>query len=75
MVLRWFFGQDQLLGKWTATVDQAFLAFYVMELLFKALAFERSLLCGACSVVWWNWLDLVIVLSGLIAARKALKKG
>ena len=82
------YGQDKLLGKWTATVDQAFLGFYIMELVLKALChlqrtvqsqgdltrrgprgFERSLLCGHCSVVWWNWLDLVIVVSGLIVAR------
>ena len=33
--------------------------------------YESSLLFGHCSVVWWNWLDLVIVMSGLLETRIA----
>eukprot|EP00811_Abedinium_folium_P006096 NODE_1560_length_2437_cov_16.032900.p1 GENE.NODE_1560_length_2437_cov_16.032900~~NODE_1560_length_2437_cov_16.032900.p1 ORF type:complete len:683 (+),score=154.93 NODE_1560_length_2437_cov_16.032900:96-2144(+) len=45
--------------------DQGFLLFYVVELTLKALLYERGLLIGRFTVVWWNWLDLVIVVSGL----------
>lgn len=51
-------------GDWSSTVDVCFLAFYCVELILKGFCYERSLLCGPCHVVWWNWLDLLIVLSG-----------
>jgi hypothetical protein len=46
--------------------DQAFLVFYVSELTLKALLFRRQLLFGKWSVVWWNWLDLSIVATGVV---------
>jgi len=45
--------------------DQIFMCFYVFELTIKAFVRQRALLCGPCSIVWWNWLDLVIVVSGV----------
>lgn len=47
-------------------LDQFFLTFYVLELLFKAMLFQRELLCGPCQDAWWNWLDLVIVSTGVL---------
>ncbi|CAJ1413926.1 unnamed protein product [Effrenium voratum] len=46
--------------------DLAFLVFYVVELVLKGAYFQKTLLWGKCSVVWWNWLDLIIVLSGVL---------
>ncbi|CAK9065490.1 unnamed protein product [Durusdinium trenchii] len=57
---------DKLLGDWSIYVDVAFLTFYCFELIVKGCCYESSLLFGHCSVVWWNWLDLVIVMSGLL---------
>lgn len=45
--------------------DQCFMVFYVIELLLKALYFQKSLLCGPCGDVWWYWMDLVIVVTGV----------
>lgn len=45
--------------------DQLFMVFYVMELLLKAIYFQKSLLCGPCGDVWWHWMDLVIVVTGV----------
>ncbi|CAJ1383245.1 unnamed protein product [Effrenium voratum] len=47
-------------------LDLLFLGFYVVELVLKGAYFQKTLLCGKCSVVWWNWLDLIIVLSGVL---------
>jgi len=47
-------------------VDQVFMSFYVFELTAKALLHQRGLLFGPLSIVWWNWLDSVIVLSGVL---------
>eukprot|EP00435_Cladocopium_sp_Y103_P031144 s2849_g7.t2 len=55
----------KLLGDWSSTVDLCFLVFYCAELILKGFCYERGLLCGHCHVVWWNWLDLIIVLSGI----------
>ncbi|CAK9094106.1 Sodium channel protein type 5 subunit alpha (Sodium channel protein cardiac muscle subunit alpha) (Sodium channel protein type V subunit alpha) (Voltage-gated sodium channel subunit alpha Nav1.5) (hH1) [Durusdinium trenchii] len=63
--------QDKLLGDWSIYVDVAFLTFYCFELIVKGCCYESSLLFGHCSVVWWNWLDLVIVMSGLLETRIA----
>eukprot|EP00930_Biecheleria_cincta_P016304 TRINITY_DN13310_c0_g2_i1.p1 TRINITY_DN13310_c0_g2~~TRINITY_DN13310_c0_g2_i1.p1 ORF type:complete len:656 (-),score=120.71 TRINITY_DN13310_c0_g2_i1:468-2390(-) len=46
--------------------DNAFLAWYILELALKFAYYEKHLLIGSLSVVWWNWLDLVIVLSGVV---------
>ncbi|CAL1146922.1 unnamed protein product [Cladocopium goreaui] len=55
----------KLLGDWSSTVDLCFLVFYCLELILKGFCYESRLLCGHCHVVWWNWLDLIIVLSGI----------
>lgn len=47
-------------------LDQFFMVFYIGELFMKALLFQEGLLCGKLSVVWWNWLDLAIVVSGIL---------
>jgi len=46
--------------------DNVFLAWYVCELSLKAAYLQRHLLLGACGTVWWNWLDLLIVTSGIM---------
>jgi len=47
-------------------LDQFFMIFYVVELSLKAILWQRKLLVGKVSDVWWNWLDLVIVVSGVL---------
>eukprot|EP00928_Gymnodinium_smaydae_P053836 TRINITY_DN37742_c0_g1_i1.p1 TRINITY_DN37742_c0_g1~~TRINITY_DN37742_c0_g1_i1.p1 ORF type:complete len:650 (-),score=99.35 TRINITY_DN37742_c0_g1_i1:128-2077(-) len=47
-------------------LDQIFLLYYVFELTVKGMYFQRTLLIGRCSVIWWNWLDLAIVVSGIL---------
>ncbi|CAE7884733.1 CACNA1B [Symbiodinium microadriaticum] len=51
---------------WFALADNGFLVFYCLELILKALYYQSGLLFGRCSTVWWNWLDLAIVVSGLL---------
>ncbi|CAE7767307.1 unnamed protein product [Symbiodinium necroappetens] len=46
-------------------VDQAFLIFYIVELVLRGLLLQKDLLLGPCREVWWNWLDLFIVLAGI----------
>lgn len=46
-------------------LDQIFLVFYTVELTLKALLHQRQLLWGPLRVVWWNWLDGLIVISGI----------
>lgn len=46
-------------------LDQAVMVFYVTELALKALLYQRDLLIGSCSIVWWNWLDMIIVIVGI----------
>lgn len=47
-------------------MDQFFLFFYVGELTVKAVLYQGGLLCGPPAVVWWNWLDLLIVVGGVV---------
>lgn len=47
-------------------LDELFLAWYIIELLMKSVYHQRCLFFGALSVVWWNWLDLCIVVSGIL---------
>lgn len=47
-------------------LDNAFLLWYVAELTVKAAYFQVDLLFGPVNVVWWNWMDLVIVVSGAL---------
>lgn len=46
-------------------LDQVFLVFYIFELSIKAMLMQRRFLFGPVSVVWWNWLDLIIVVIGI----------
>lgn len=48
------------------TLDQLFLIFYVTELILKSLLMHQGLLIGQLGEVWWNWLDLIIVVSGVM---------
>merc|ERR1712136_504372 len=47
-------------------VDQCFLIFYVIELGLRAVYKRRQLLFGKCWDVWANWLDLFIVIVGVL---------
>lgn len=47
-------------------MDQLFLVWYLLELLLKLTYYQRGLLFGRLIVVWWNWLDLGIVISGVV---------
>mmetsp|Transcript_118621 Transcript_118621/g.382989 ORF Transcript_118621/g.382989 Transcript_118621/m.382989 type:complete len:623 (+) Transcript_118621:3-1871(+) len=47
-------------------LDHAFLIFYIVELTLKGLLHQRGLLFGKASTVCWNWIDLVIVLTGVL---------
>lgn len=51
--------------KWWA-FDQLFLAWYVLELALKATLMYSQLLFGPVGEVWWNWLDVFIVTSGVL---------
>lgn len=46
-------------------LNQFFLIFYIVEFTFKAALWQWGLLIGKLNVVWWNWLDLIIVISGM----------
>ena len=63
MVVEW--QSAKKLG-WFAWADGGFLAFYTLELVLRASYYQRGLIFGHCSTVWWNWLDLLIVLSGIL---------
>eukprot|EP00445_Apocalathium_hangoei_P019380 CAMPEP_0203892470 /NCGR_PEP_ID=MMETSP0359-20131031/35658_1 /ASSEMBLY_ACC=CAM_ASM_000338 /TAXON_ID=268821 /ORGANISM="Scrippsiella Hangoei, Strain SHTV-5" /LENGTH=1055 /DNA_ID=CAMNT_0050814441 /DNA_START=50 /DNA_END=3213 /DNA_ORIENTATION=- len=47
-------------------LDQVFLTWYVLEISAKFVYHRDTLLLGKVSVVWWNWLDLGIVLGGIL---------
>lgn len=47
-------------------LDQLILIFYIVELSLKACVHQRELLFGKLSVVWWNWLDLIIVFAAML---------
>lgn len=46
--------------------DQFFMIFYICEITMKATLWQRRLLIGKFGVVWWNWLDLIIVVTGVM---------
>jgi voltage-gated sodium channel len=46
-------------------LDQVFLVFYTIELTLKAVLHQRQLMIGPLRIVWWNWLDTLIVVSGI----------
>jgi hypothetical protein len=45
--------------------DNVFMVWYLGELLFKFLHHRSYLFFGRLMAVWWNWLDLGIVMSGV----------
>lgn len=47
-------------------LDHGFLLWYIAELSLKFGYYKRLLFIGKVSVVWWNWLDLGIVISGIL---------
>eukprot|EP00448_Togula_jolla_P021600 CAMPEP_0170588242 /NCGR_PEP_ID=MMETSP0224-20130122/10725_1 /TAXON_ID=285029 /ORGANISM="Togula jolla, Strain CCCM 725" /LENGTH=613 /DNA_ID=CAMNT_0010911945 /DNA_START=67 /DNA_END=1908 /DNA_ORIENTATION=- len=47
-------------------LDIFFVLLYIVELVIKAVYKQRHLLIGPCSVVGWNWLDLVICVSAVL---------
>lgn len=63
MVVEWIFGNaDDFF-----VVDTAFLIFYTIEIILKGGLYQRKLLfSNNISVVSWNWLDLIVVVSGLL---------
>ena len=63
MAIEWQAVEKQ---SWFAWANRGFLAFYSLELCLKALYYQGGLLYGRCTVVWWNWLDLLIVTSGVV---------
>lgn len=46
--------------------DQLFLIWYAGELGLKTWYRQRALFIGRLSTVWWNWLDLAIVVCGVL---------
>jgi len=53
------------LGPLLDVLDHLFLAWYVFELAVKICYHQSGLFVGTCSRVWWAWLDLGIVVSGV----------
>lgn len=47
-------------------LDNAFLVWYLLELVLKTCLHQRGWFCGNFFVIWWNWLDLLIVVSGIV---------
>lgn len=47
-------------------VTSSILTFYVLELVLKAALWQNRFLWGPHETVFWHWLDLVIVLGGLL---------
>mmetsp|Transcript_93210 Transcript_93210/g.301392 ORF Transcript_93210/g.301392 Transcript_93210/m.301392 type:complete len:669 (-) Transcript_93210:4-2010(-) len=47
-------------------IDHVFLVWYVTELSSKLNYHRTNFLIGQISIVWWNWLDTGIVLSGVL---------
>jgi hypothetical protein len=46
--------------------DQGCLTWYVFELTSKCIYHRRNLFCGRINIVWWNWMDTIIVVSGVL---------
>lgn len=47
-------------------LDQVFLLWYVVELSLRGTYHGMSLLSGPIRTVWWNWLDLIVVICGIV---------
>mmetsp|Transcript_107203 Transcript_107203/g.313478 ORF Transcript_107203/g.313478 Transcript_107203/m.313478 type:complete len:616 (-) Transcript_107203:170-2017(-) len=54
------------LGPLLPILEQVFLTWYVFELGVKFCYHRCNLFFGNCSRVWWSWLDLSIVASGVL---------
>eukprot|EP00450_Noctiluca_scintillans_P019727 CAMPEP_0194527144 /NCGR_PEP_ID=MMETSP0253-20130528/63138_1 /TAXON_ID=2966 /ORGANISM="Noctiluca scintillans" /LENGTH=673 /DNA_ID=CAMNT_0039372037 /DNA_START=80 /DNA_END=2101 /DNA_ORIENTATION=+ len=63
MILQATTQKDSAVLRW---VNQVFLVWYIVEFALRAALHSRGLLIGKLSVVWWNWLDLIIVVSGIL---------
>lgn len=47
-------------------LNSVYMVFYLTELILRACLLQKSLLIGRISIVFWNWLDLIIVMTGCI---------
>lgn len=47
-------------------LDQSYMVFYIFEIVIKVLLLRVTMVCGPIFTVWWNWLDLIIVISGCV---------
>eukprot|EP00959_Pyramimonas_sp_CCMP1952_P381635 7996666-Pyramimonas_sp.AAC.1 len=47
-------------------LDQFFMVFYIVELVLRAALYQGQFLWGSPADVWGNWLDLVVVSSGVL---------
>lgn len=60
-----FPGYEQI--RWVFWLDQGFLIFYIIEFALRAILYGiGDLLFGPYRIVCWNWLDLFIVVIGII---------
>lgn len=48
------------------SLDSFFLGWYLVELGMKFCYYQHFLWIGDLQTVWWNWLDLIIVVSGIV---------
>jgi len=46
-------------------LNQAYLAFYIVELILKCMLYDCGLFCRPCCAAILNWIDLVVVLTGI----------
>ena len=47
-------------------LDQFFMVFYIVELVLRAALYQGQFLWGSLQDIWGNWLDLVVVSSGVL---------
>mmetsp|Transcript_55348 Transcript_55348/g.124368 ORF Transcript_55348/g.124368 Transcript_55348/m.124368 type:complete len:724 (-) Transcript_55348:81-2252(-) len=52
-------------SSWLWICDQLFLIWYISEVFLRALRHRVNYFCGRKAEVAWNWLDLIIVASGI----------
>mmetsp|Transcript_3360 Transcript_3360/g.8893 ORF Transcript_3360/g.8893 Transcript_3360/m.8893 type:complete len:563 (+) Transcript_3360:2-1690(+) len=58
--------QEALYDRHFFWLDQAFLAYFAVELALRAGLHRRELLCGVSCQVFSNWLDVIIVAGGVV---------
>mmetsp|Transcript_175093 Transcript_175093/g.556085 ORF Transcript_175093/g.556085 Transcript_175093/m.556085 type:complete len:450 (+) Transcript_175093:98-1447(+) len=56
-------------------LDDCFVAFYVVELLLRLGYYRKSFFFGDLNVVWWHWLDLFLVIDGIVFGAVSLQGG